>query len=425
MRWIILVFTSLLLFFSCKKIERINPVDGIVGVQTSAVQQLDLSSVQIGSTLQVTEEVPYVTQRGVCWSMKPNPTIANDFVAQGSGFGTFQSEISGLAANTTYYFRSFASNEKTTVYSSVKEFMIKAPYINTVAATNIKSDGATLSGNVVSNSFDLIDFGVLWGSFPDLTYSNNKIEATSKTFSLDLKGLQSGKKYYFRTYANTNEGVAYGEELSFTTSSNSSVTITDSDGNSYKTVQIGTQFWMAENLKTSKYSDGTTIPNITDNTQWTNLSTGAWCYYDNNSANNSKYGKLYNWYAVSPTTNGNKNVCPTGWHVPTNAKWTVLTDYLGGEIVAGGKMKEVGTISWNSPNTDATNTTLFTGLPGGYRTSNGGYYDIGDAGVWWSSSENNTTSIAWSRYLYFGNGVAISGSGNDKVYGLSVRCLRD
>jgi formylglycine-generating enzyme required for sulfatase activity len=217
MRWIILVFTSLLLFFSCKKIERINPVDGIVGVQTSAVQQLDLSSVQIGSTLQVTEEVPYVTQRGVCWSMKPNPTIANDFVAQGSGFGTFQSEISGLAANTTYYFRSFASNEKTTVYSSVKEFMIKAPYINTVAATNIKSDGATLSGNVVSNSFDLIDFGVLWGSFPDLTYSNNKIEATSKTFSLDLKGLQSGKKYYFRTYANTNEGVAYGEELSFTT----------------------------------------------------------------------------------------------------------------------------------------------------------------------------------------------------------------
>jgi uncharacterized protein (TIGR02145 family) len=242
---------------------------------------------------------------------------------------------------------------------------------------------------------------------------------------LDLKGLQSGKKYYFRTYANTNEGVAYGEELSFTTSSNSSVTITDSDGNSYKTVQIGTQFWMAENLKTSKYSDGTTIPNITDNTQWTNLSTGAWCYYDNNSANNSKYGKLYNWYAVSPTTNGNKNVCPTGWHVPTNAKWTVLTDYLGGEIVAGGKMKEVGTISWNSPNTDATNTTLFTGLPGGYRTSNGGYYDIGDAGVWWSSSENNTTSIAWSRYLYFGNGVAISGSGNDKVYGLSVRCLRD
>jgi sulfatase modifying factor 1 len=124
MRWIILVFASLLLFFSCKKIERINPVDGIVGVQTSAVQQLDLSSVQIGSTLQVTEEVPYVTQRGVCWSTKPNPTTANDFVAQGSGFGTFQSKITGLSGNIKYYFRSFASNEKTTAYGNEVSFTI-------------------------------------------------------------------------------------------------------------------------------------------------------------------------------------------------------------------------------------------------------------------------------------------------------------
>jgi uncharacterized protein (TIGR02145 family) len=199
--------------------------------------------------------------------------------------------------------------------------------------------------------------------------------------------------------------------------------ITDVEGNSYKTVTIGTQTWMAENLKTSKYSDGTTIPNITDNTQWQNNTTGAWAYYNNDAANNAKYGKLYNWYAVSKSTNGNKNVCPTGWHVPTDAEWTVLTDYLGGASVAGGKLKEVGTTNWNSPNTSATNTSLFTGLPGGYRLYLGYYYTIGTDGYWWSSTEANT-GAAWLRALNYDYGHASSFSSN-KGYGFSVRCLRD
>jgi uncharacterized protein (TIGR02145 family) len=189
--------------------------------------------------------------------------------------------------------------------------------------------------------------------------------------------------------------------------------ITDNEGNTYKTVYIGTQQWMAENLKVSKYSDGTAIPNITDNTQWQNNTTGAWSYYNNE--------KLYNWYAVSPTTNGNKNVCPTGWHVPTDSEWTVLTDYLGGAGVAGGKMKEVG--SWNSPNTDATNTSLFTGLPSGIRYNDGGCNYVGSVGYWWSSTENYSNG-AWSRHLYNFSGSAYSG--NDyKNFGYSVRCLRD
>ena len=200
--------------------------------------------------------------------------------------------------------------------------------------------------------------------------------------------------------------------------------ITDTEGNSYKTVYIGTQQWMAENLKVSKYSDGTAIPNITDNTQWQTNTTGAWSYYNNDVANNAKYGKLYNWYAVSKTSNGNKNVCPTGWHVPTDAEWTVLTDYLGGEIIAGGKMKEVGTTSWNSPNTDATNTSLFSALPGGFRNSNGYYYNIGSYGKWWSSTEFNTFS-AWTRFLDGNYGVANRFSFYGKKDGLSVRCLRD
>jgi uncharacterized protein (TIGR02145 family) len=199
--------------------------------------------------------------------------------------------------------------------------------------------------------------------------------------------------------------------------------ITDSENNTYKTVFIGTQQWMAENLKVSKYNDGTVIPNVTDNTAWSQLTTGALAYYNNDVANNSKYGKLYNWFAVSPTTNGNKNVCPSGWHVPTDAEWTVLKDYLGGENIAGGKMKEVGTTNWISPNTDATNKSLFTGLPGGFRGSDG-FLDVSLGGFWWSSSESDVGSASLLLLSSF------SGEFNRsyrfyKGTGLSVRCLRD
>ena len=191
--------------------------------------------------------------------------------------------------------------------------------------------------------------------------------------------------------------------------------ITDAENNTYKTVTIGTQQWMAENLKVTKYNDGTAIPNITDNTQWSQLSTGAWSYFNNDVANNAKYGKLYNWYAVSKISNGNKNVCPTSWHVPTDAEWTVLTDYLGGLTVAGGKMKEVGT--------DATNISLFTGLPGGFRRESGNYGYIGVSGNWWGSTEGNTYG-AWYRYLSSDSGNAFRDFFG-KDYGLSVRCLKD
>ena len=195
--------------------------------------------------------------------------------------------------------------------------------------------------------------------------------------------------------------------------------VKDINGNIYKTVYIGTQEWMAENLKVSKYNDGTSIPNISDKTKWGNNTTGAWCNYNNDASKNGKYGKLYNWYAVS----GRKNVCPTGWHVPSDAEWTVLTDYLGGEIVAGGKMKEVGTTRWDSPNADATNTSLFTGLPGGNRHDSGNYYSVGSGGYWWSSSEDHTLN-AWNRFLDYYDGGA-GRNGNGKNDGLSVRCLRD
>ena len=201
-----------------------------------------------------------------------------------------------------------------------------------------------------------------------------------------------------------------------------SINIMDVDSNTYKTVYIGTQQWMIENLKVSKYSDGTAIPNITDYKQWSNLTTGAWSNYNNSDSIGNIYGKLYNWYAVSPTTNGNKNVCPSGWHVPTDAEWKILTDYLGGENVAGGKMKKSFT-SWYSPNLGANNTSLFSALPGGYLDSTGLYYNIGTYGYWWSSTLYSS-NLPLYRYLFY-FGVSAYTSVGDKKNGYSVRCLKD
>ena len=156
-------------------------------------------------------------------------------------------------------------------------------------------------------------------------------------------------------------------------------------------VTIGTQIWSSTNLDVTTYRDGTPIPQVTDPTQWASLTTGAWCYYGNSTANGTTYGKLYNWYAVAgihdtdPST-PNKTLAPQGWHVPSDAEWSTLTDFLGGESVAGGKMKSTGTSLWQSPNTVATNESGFTGLPGGARSFIGDF-DIGDFGFWWSSSE--------------------------------------
>jgi uncharacterized protein (TIGR02145 family) len=199
--------------------------------------------------------------------------------------------------------------------------------------------------------------------------------------------------------------------------------MTDQEGNVYKTIVIGTQEWMAENLNTSIYRNGDAIPTILDNVAWQITTSGAWAYYNNDGSNASPYGKLYNWYTCVDA----RQLCPVGWHVPTEAEWSVLTNYLG-KGVAGGKMKTTGTIEaatglWFSPNTGATNSSGFSGVPGGGRANYGKYDGICSGGYWWSSSENGS-SLARLCNLNSSNGVADLGS-SLKHFGFSVRCLRD
>lgn len=206
--------------------------------------------------------------------------------------------------------------------------------------------------------------------------------------------------------------------------------ITDLDGNVYNAVVIGKQTWMKTNLNVSKYQDGTLIPEVTDPVQWAKLTTGAWCYYESTDGN--IYGKLYNWYAVAgiwdeaSKTNESqrKQLAPTGYKIPSDEEWTTLTDYIGGGAVAGGKMKEIGIANWTSPNSEATNSTGFTGLPGGIIISNGTFYFISDHGYWWSSTSNvNKATDAWNLSLGYNSGIACR-SYDDKNYGFSVRCIK-
>ncbi len=196
--------------------------------------------------------------------------------------------------------------------------------------------------------------------------------------------------------------------------------LVDIDNNSYEIATIGSQVWMAENLKVTRYNDGTPIPLVTDNTAWSSLTTPG-CTWYNNGGEAPEYGALYNYYAVADTNS--RNVCPTGWHVPGDAEWINLTDYLGGSGSAGGKMKERGLAHWHAPNTGATNETGFTGLPAGGRGTGGIFRNLTTEGDWWSST-GSSSSEAYYQSVAFISKLAYRYI-SDKRLGLSVRCVKD
>jgi uncharacterized protein (TIGR02145 family) len=198
-------------------------------------------------------------------------------------------------------------------------------------------------------------------------------------------------------------------------------TVSDIDGNVYPTTKIGDYCWMAENLRVSHYRSGSVIPEVTDSTAWVQDLSGAWVHYDNNAGYDNDYGKLYNWYAV----NHLDGLCPSGWHIPSMSEWYSFVTLIGGESIGGGRMKATGTSEWQSPNLLATNQTNFSALPGGRRDWDNNYYWKGETAYFWSSIENGE-SYASAFLLFHYNGQAyFSYSGDFKIDGMSVRCLKD
>lgn len=196
--------------------------------------------------------------------------------------------------------------------------------------------------------------------------------------------------------------------------------VNDADGNTYNVIKIGDQVWMAENLKTTRYNDGTAIPYVTDAAAWINLTTPAYCWSNNDIGNKLVYGALYTWYTVKTG-----KLCPSGWHVPTDAEWTILENHLGGYAVAGGKLKETGTEHWITPNTDATNESGFTARPGGWRDgTNGGFLPLGTVAMWWTSQETTPDRPYW-RELYYSSGTIYPKAGGLPSFGMAIRCVKD
>lgn len=222
-------------------------------------------------------------------------------------------------------------------------------------------------------------------------------------------GLVPNTTYTYRVYAYNSAGNSLTPTNEATASTNNS--------GSHEAVTVGSQVWMTKNLDVTTYRNGDPIPQVTDLSQWENLTTGAWCYYENDPVNGAVYGKLYNWYAV----NDPRGLAPAGWHVPSEAEWATLETFLGGESVAGGKMKS--TTGWDSPNMEATNSSGWTGLPGGKLYPNGPFTTVGYRGYWWSSTEYSTGD-AWVHYL-FNDDAYLQKNNSGKAYGYSVRCIRD
>ncbi len=379
-----------------------------------------------------------INSKGIVWDTISGPTVESfsGITMEGGGGGVFLSGLTNLNPATTYYVRAYATNSAGTAYGVQQMFTTKVPIttlptVTTSLINSITDTTASGGGNVTSQGGSaILARGICWSTSPaptiaDSTTSNG---TGTGTFTSSITGLIPATTYYVRAYATNSAGTAYGNEVVFATTGfligvpcPGMPTVTDYNGNVYNTVQIGTQCWMKENLKARNYRNGTTIPNISTNITWLQLVTGARCWYNNDSATYAAtYGALYNWYAVD-NPNG---LCPTGWHVPTDAEWTILTDFLGGLSVAGGSLKETGTTHWHGYNTGATNSSGFTALPGGDRNSHNGWFSqVGGVGSWWSSSVYSSAS-ARSLSLSCNTSIVNMSSYNNN-YGFSVRCVRD
>jgi uncharacterized protein (TIGR02145 family) len=297
------------------------------------------------------------------------------------------------------------------------------PVLTTTAISVITPNTSKSGGNISSDGNSAVTSrGVCWSTSQNPTISDNKTSdgSGSGTFTSSITGLAESTTYYVRAYATNGIGTAYGNQVSFTTIIAAAGTVTDIDGNIYNTITIGTQVWTKENLRVTHYRNGDPITKVTDTNTWGALTTEAFCWYNNDAAANALiYGALYNWYAVSDP----RNICPVGWHVPSDTEWSTLENNIGGIAVAGGKLKEVGTTHWSLPNIGATNETGFTALPSGYRYSSGIFDVLTFNGVFWTSTQEN---LYYSKYRYISyNNAEVTPASLHLRAGCSLRLVKD
>ncbi len=408
-------------------------VEDSLSVSTSTITNVTNNGASTGGEI-INNSGDTIIKKGICWNTTQKPTILNSSSNQGQGNASFNYTLTGLTPNTSYYVRSYVRTSKDTLYGYEKNFTTLA-YI----PTTIKGPSDTTSASFKTGGFiepggaePITERGIVYGKsqHPSKTH-NQKLAATggSGSFTVTLSGLSGGTIYY-RAYAENTGGISYGPEYNIWIMPK----ITDIDGNSYNTVLIGNQLWLAENLRTTHYADGTPINKVSDSASWANLTPGdkAYCWYNNDSiANAETYGALYTWAAAmngSSSSNSNpsgvQGICPDGWHLPSDEEWNELESALGGGGNVGSKLADSANL-WQDgalENHFEFGTSGFTALPGGSRSDNG-YSSLGITCTWWSSHEASSSN-AYIRWLWTGE-TYLGNNDNNKAYGTGVRCVRD
>lgn len=436
--------TLITCLLACEKEKPEQPdFSSKITITAGEVSQIEYRSATISGTLGDTYGQE-VSDYGHCWDTLSAPTLAGNF----SSFGliadsvNFSSLLENLKPGKKYYVRGYFTFGDISVYSTEKSFYTRStglPVVETKDVSAITTISASCGGNITDNGGAAITArGVCWNTTGTPTVFDTHTEDGSEisSFTSELVGLAIETKYYIRAYATNENGTVYGSVTIFSTKG----TVTDYDGNTYNTVKIGDQVWMAENLKTTHYADGTDIPHVEDGSAWDNLTAidKAYCYYDSSISNGDVYGALYTWAAamkgaVSSNINpsGVQGVCPSGWHMPSDDEWEELAEYISNDrgtyTKLGVDWNNVGihlkaTSGWNDGG-NGTDDYDFSGLPGGLCNRFDNFFKSGINGYWWSA----TLYDGWHA-----NGRSLCSEDDDLTRdkhpfatGSSIPCIRD
>lgn len=393
------------------------------GVITSVISNIRGYSARVGGTINSNGGTA-ITEKGIYWGTSSTPLTGGTKLIMNGPY-EFSDSLPGLKPGTKYYVMAFAQNSIGVSYGEIKSFTTlgKLPEVRNLDYMGLTATGITLKGLASGNDLSTIvtfEYGTTTSYGGTIAPSNSPVLANNDTVKVNLTGLNPMTLYHFRIKAVNDMGTVFSDDLTFTTViTGITGNVTDSEGNNYKTIGIGYQQWMTENLRAVKYNNGTTIPAIKKDSIWAQLSGPGYCWYSNDSSSvYLSYGALYNWSAVNTG-----QLCPAGWHVPSNDDISKLTDYVGGAGNAGGKLKEAGMAHWNTPNTGATDKFGFTAFAGGKRLADGVFDFLKAEGNWWSSTEYSTINGS-NLTIQFNYSNSFQGYSNKKT-GMSVRCLKD
>jgi len=406
-------------------------------IELSTGTTVILDTVAVSGNSQIIVNNSYTDLVAGAWSVKAESKDANDVVihSDSTTFTVIADNTVDVSLSLTSKYSMLIANFVGIADSVTRcELLVDATMVadSSFAAQSGVGSTLSLSYDYLSTGEQhtiLLDaYGDMWGT-EHLLYTGDTtvtvVSGVDTSFTISLLWVGPNEA----PSGTASVEITIGPTGTVTVNGDFPITVTDIDGNVYETIQIGDQVWMAENLKVTHYRDGTPITHVTDNTLWVNLSTEAYCIYNNNAGNElDTYGALYNWYAVNGDIDGDgikdKELAPAGWHVSTRTEWQVLVDYWGGYVVAGGPMKEAGTTHWNDPNTGATNESGFTALPAGFRIV-GQFEYLGYRAHFWLATQHSTViSAAWDREMHYNYSVADLNA-NTKHNGFSVRCVRD